>query len=96
VDEGSGELTARKVDPEARARMLEAEAETLRRRLDELLDELDRRRRRAAGGLALLRRYGVPALVAVAMMSGGVYAVTRWRRRRAPWYRVALRLPASR
>jgi hypothetical protein len=85
VDEETRRLSA--AEPVSRAALLEAEADALRARLDELLDELDRRRRRAAGGMALLRRYAIPAVVAAAVLSGGIYAVVRWRERgMGPWY----------
>jgi hypothetical protein len=78
------------IDPNTRAAALEAEAEALRRRLDELLDELDRRRHRAAGAVGLWRKYGVPVLLAAVVLSGGAYAVVSWRaRRKQLWYQRA-------
>jgi hypothetical protein len=94
MDEGTGGVSP--PDPARRA-ALEVEAAALRQRLDELLDELDLRRRRTAGAVALLRRYAVPTLVAAAVISGGVYAAIVWRERRiAPWYARAARARASR
>jgi hypothetical protein len=83
VDEGTRDLSS--PDPRSRAALLEAEATALRQRVDQLLDELDRRRRRAAGGLAAVRRYALPALIAVAVVGGGTLAMVRWRRA-TPWY----------
>jgi hypothetical protein len=81
----------------ARRAALEAEASALRQRVDELLAELDLRRKRTAGALALLRRFAVPALVTAALVSGGVYAAILWRERRiAPRYARALRRKAAR
>jgi hypothetical protein len=96
VDEGTRRLN----DPEpgSRAALLEAEAEALRRRVDQLLDELDRRRTTTVSAVALLRRYALPALVTAAIVAGGVYAGLRWREsRQLSWYprevrRRALRL----
>jgi hypothetical protein len=83
VDEGTRGLSS--ADSRSRAALLEAEATALRQRVDQLLDELDRRRRRAAGGLTAVRRYALPALIVVAAVGGGTLAVARWRRA-TPWY----------
>ena len=90
MDEGTRRLS--QPEPGSRAAQLEAEAESLRRRVDQLLDELDRRRTTIATGLALLRRYAIPALVTAVVVSGGVYAALRWReRRQMSWYPPAVR-----
>lgn len=83
MDEGTGGLSA--TESRSRAALLEAEATALRQRVDQLLDELDRRRRRAVGGLATVRRYALPAVVAAAVIGGGALGVARWRRA-TPWY----------
>jgi hypothetical protein len=77
-------------EPGSRASALEAEAAALRRRVDELLDELDRRQTTVASKWALLRRYAVPALLTAAIVSGAAYAVLRWREQEA-WYPKATR-----
>jgi hypothetical protein len=74
-------------DPVERAALLEAETAALRGRLDELLDELDRRRRGMAHRLAMVRRYGIPALAAAALVAGAFYASHRWRERRGSGFR---------
>jgi hypothetical protein len=81
VDEGTRRLST--VEPGSRATALEAEAAALRRRVDELLNELDRRETTVASKWALVRRYAVPALVTAALVSGAAYAVFRWREQEA-------------
>jgi hypothetical protein len=66
-------------DRRARTAEIETEAAAIRRRLDELLDELDDRRRRAVFSVAQLKAYALPALAGAALV-GGVVAVVAWRR----------------
>ena len=72
-------------DPRSRTAQLESEAKALRRRLDALLDELDRRRGRAARTAALVGRYSLPFLLAAAVLAAGVYGLGRWRPARVRW-----------
>jgi hypothetical protein len=84
-------------EPGSRATALEAEAAALRRRVDELLDELDRRNDTVASAWVRLRRYAIPALVTAAIVSGAAYAVFRWRERQGPaWYPKATRAGVGR
>ena len=71
-------------EPGSRAAALEAEATALRRRVDELLAELDRREDNVASRLALVRRYAIPALLTTVILGGAVYAAFRWRERSIP------------
>jgi hypothetical protein len=72
LDETTGSSES---DP-TRSAMLAAEAAALRLRLDELLEELGRRRRR--GALASAARYAIP-VTAVALLAAGVslYVIRR-------------------
>ena len=72
MDEGANRLGR---DPAARTAALENEAAALRERLDTLLDELDRRRRRTRLELSKLRRYGVPSILGAAIVIGVVSAL---------------------
>jgi len=71
-------------DPTARAAMLEAEAAALRMRIDELLAELGRERRRRT--LGRMARLGGPPMAAAVLIAAGVVVtlMVRWRTR--PWY----------
>lgn len=69
-------------DRRARTAEIEIEAAAIRQRLDELLDELDHRRRRAFVGIEQVKAYGLPALAGAALV-GGVVALVAWRRRAA-------------
>ena len=75
-------------DPRSRTALLEGEARDLRRRLDELLDELDRRRRRASVGLLRLRASSRIVLVgAILAAAGGLSALGLARRRSVRFWR---------
>jgi hypothetical protein len=82
------------VDPRRRANLLESEAEELRQRLDALLVELSRHRRRSPE--ELLRRYAVPAMLTMVVATTGILAVVGWRRRarRQAWSRLGARTQA--
>jgi hypothetical protein len=71
-------------DPAARAAMLEAEAAALRMRIDELLDELGRRRRRRT--LERVVRVAGPPVAVAALLAAGVAVTLAVRQRTRPWY----------
>jgi hypothetical protein len=71
-------------DPAARAAMLEAEAAALRMRIDELLAELGRERRRRT--LGRVARLAGPPLAATVLVGAGVVVTLIIRRRTRPWY----------
>jgi hypothetical protein len=85
---GAGEdIEIGELDPRRRATLLESQAEELRQRLDALLDEIGRHRRRSSGELA--RRYAVPALCTLALAGAGLFFLVGWRRRRREvWVRL--------
>ena len=66
----------------AEPRQLEREIEWLRADLDDLVEELDRRRRQAGWILMLMRAYAGPLSVAGALLVGSL--TMRWIRRRHP------------
>jgi hypothetical protein len=70
-------------DRRARTAVIEKEAAAIRQRLDELLAELDHRRRPTMFvDLAQIKAYVAPALAGAAVV-GGVVALIAWRRREA-------------
>jgi hypothetical protein len=73
TDHGEDDLGTR------RAVLLENEAKELRLRLDALLDEIGRHRRLTAA--ERLRRYAIPAGIAVAAIGTVVFVLAQWRRR---------------
>jgi hypothetical protein len=78
------------LDPRRRATLLESQAEELRERLDALLEEIGRHRRRSPGALA--RQYAVPILCTVALAGAGVFFLMgRRRHRREVWVRLGAR-----
>ena len=93
MDEGANRLGR---DPAARTAALENEAAALRERLDTLLDELDRRRRRARADLSKLRRYGVPTILGAALLAGAISAFVSYRRRPRSRLQRALRAARAR
>jgi hypothetical protein len=78
------------LDPRRRATLLESQAEELRERLDQLLDEIARHHHRSPA--ELLRRYAIPALGALALAGAGLfYLLGRRRRRREAWVHLGAR-----
>ena len=71
-----------RLNTEREPRRLEHEIETLRADLDDLVGELDRRRRQAGWILTLVRAYAGPLSVAAGLVAGGI--ALRWMRRRHP------------
>jgi len=85
VDVELGEL-----DPQRRATLLESQADELRQRLDALLNELSRHRRRSPA--ELLRRYAIPAACTLALAGATLfYVLGRRHRRREVWVRLGTR-----
>jgi hypothetical protein len=75
-----------RLSSEREPRRLEREIETLRADLDDLVGELDRRRRQAGWVLTLVSAYARPLSVAAALL-GGALALRRLARRRPePWH----------
>lgn len=74
--------TSDRVNPDAEPHRLEREIETLRSDLDDLVGELDRRRRKAGWIVMLLRAYAGPLSVAGALVLTSL--TVRWLRHRHP------------
>jgi len=91
ADEGTTGVSDDDLRP--RTAMLEAQAAELRRRLDELLHELNRQRHRALWARADVRRYSL--LAAVALVGTGGLAFVSWRQRRRGWATLPRRLSAA-
>jgi hypothetical protein len=78
---GIDELDARR-----RATLLESQAEELRQRLDDLLDEIARHHRRPTD---LLRRYAIPIACTALLAGAAALAYSSWRRRQVVWVRLS-------
>ena len=74
-------------DPRSRTALLEGEARDLRRRLDELLGELDRRRRASVGLLRLRASSRIVLVGAILAAAGGLSALGLARRRSVRFWR---------
>ena len=94
-DEALGDLGLGEIDPRRRATLLEDQAEELRERLDALLAELGRHRRRQLGDRAWVLRYALPTLGAMLAAGVAIFLIIERRRRNRPatW---ALAYPAAR
>lgn len=74
-------------DSQGRAARLEREAEEIRKHLDGLLGELDRRRHAAADLTKQIGRYLVPAAISAVALGAAVWGVTALVRRRQAYNR---------
>jgi hypothetical protein len=78
------------LDPRRRATLLESEAEELRARLDALLAELGRQRRRTLPDGQIIGRYALGIAVGLAAAGAGMllWSWRRQRRQMAAWRRL--------
>lgn len=77
-----GRRRLKDLDPSDRAAALEREALSIRSILDDLLDELDRRRHRAASGMRVTMKIMLPAIAAAVLAAATVVTIFRRQRRR--------------
>jgi hypothetical protein len=80
LDDDDADVDIGGMDARRRATLLESEAEELRLRLDNLLAEIGRHGR--PDPAEVIRRYAVPATIAIVIALTGIAATVAWRRNR--------------